>query len=250
MKVACLCCTYNRPKELANALQCFANQDYPANLCELIVLDDAGQYDVIPLLVNLAKQYEYINVKLVSTRYRFRTLGEKRNACAGLASPEIEAFCVWDDDDSYLPWHVSAHVQALQTADYVIPSCVYLDKKTRLERKQNTYMFHGGWSFTREAFQKVNGYPFMQSGQDKVLFERFKAAKLERGDTLQFDIRPSYIYSWFTTHKTHISAGPQNSYENLGSQIIRSHQIIRPKLIRNWEQLQKDEQDKCNAITE
>ncbi|HUT14422.1 MAG TPA: hypothetical protein VMY42_28310, partial [Thermoguttaceae bacterium] len=45
---------------------------------------------------------------LLSLGKRFRTLGEKPNACAALASADVDAFAVWDDDDICLPWHLEA----------------------------------------------------------------------------------------------------------------------------------------------
>ena len=111
MKIAAICCTYKRPKELANVIACFESQDYDDR--ELIILDDADQY----------QSQEGDRWRLISTQQRFRTLGEKRNASAALVSPEVDAYCVWDDDDVYLPWHMSAAVKTLQTgADYTIPS--------------------------------------------------------------------------------------------------------------------------------
>ncbi|MGE4341143.1 MAG: glycosyltransferase, partial [Pigmentiphaga sp.] len=43
MKIACLCCTFNRPAQLAEAIESFLRQTHPDK--ELIILDDAGQYD-------------------------------------------------------------------------------------------------------------------------------------------------------------------------------------------------------------
>src|SRR5690606_9462505 len=105
---------------LAQAIESFLRQDYPAELRELIVLDDADQY---------APQGGK-NWQIVSVPQRFRTLGEKRNASAALVSADVDAYCVWDDDDIYLPWHLSAAAQALADADYSIPTALYVDKRT------------------------------------------------------------------------------------------------------------------------
>jgi len=56
-------------------IHCFLEQDYPAGQRELIVLDDAGQYE----------NQSGPGWRLVSTAQRFPTLGEKRNAAAALA---------------------------------------------------------------------------------------------------------------------------------------------------------------------
>jgi len=226
LNLAAICCTYKRPKLLAEAIECFLRQDYPAELREMIVLDDAGQYE------NQVGD----GWRLVSSPVRFRTLGEKRNASAALVSPDVDAYCVWDDDDIYLPWHMCAAAEALRDADYAIPSIVLIDKKTRLERKSNHSLFHGAWSFRCEAFEQVGGYPFIQSGQDQGLLQRFRAAELRRVDPLEYEA-PSYIYRWFTVHQAHISAMGGNGYEILGGKQMESVGDIKPKWDRDWRDL-------------
>ena len=224
MKIAAICCTYKRPKELATAIECFRRQDYPPELRELIVLDDAGQYE------NQAGD----GWRIVSLPVRFRTLGEKRNASAALASPDVEAYCVWDDDDVYLPWHVSAAAAALSDADYTIPTVIFVDKRNRLERKPNQYLFHGAWAFRRAAFEQVGGYPWIQSGQDQGLLKRFKAANLRRADPIAFDPRPSYVYRWFTSHSTHLSAMGADGYARLGQKAVERIAKIEPRWEVDW----------------
>ena len=224
MKIAAICCTYKRPEQLASAIESFLRQDYPADLREMIVLDDAGQYE------NQCGE----GWRLVSTPVRFRTLGEKRNASAALVSPDVDAYCVWDDDDVYLPWHMSAAAAALAEAAYTIPTVIYSDKRSRLERRSNQYLFHGAWSFRRAAFDQVGGYPFIQSGQDQGLLRRFKSAKLRRGDPIQQDARPSYVYRWYTAHSKHISAMGANGYEQLGKVQIDGITKVDPIWERDW----------------
>jgi glycosyltransferase involved in cell wall biosynthesis len=228
MKLAAICCTYHRPKELAAVIECFLRQDYPAELRELIVLDDAGQY------ANQAAD----RWRLASLPVRFRTLGEKRNASAALVSADVDAYCVWDDDDIYLPWHMSSAAAALKDADYTIPTVIYTDKRDRLERKANQYLFHGAWAFRREAFERVGGYPFMQSGQDQGLLRRFKAAQLRRADPIQYDPRPSYVYRWCTIPgNRHISAMGKDGYERLGQLAASPVTTLVPRWDRNWVKL-------------
>lgn len=228
MKVACLCPTYKRPRELAEAIESFRRQTYPVDQRELIILDDAGQY-----LPDAADGFP--GIKLVTTKHRFRTLGEKRNASAGLCSPDVDAFVVWDDDDIYLPWHVAAAVAGLADADFTIPSKLWLDRKKRLESKANRSLFHGAWAFRREAFERVGGYPWIQSGQDQGLLKRFKAAGLRCADPIQLDPRPSYIYRWHTSHRNHISAMGANGYERLGRLPSDCGQPLKFGWSRDWE---------------
>jgi glycosyltransferase involved in cell wall biosynthesis len=227
MKLAAICCTYKRPGPLAEAVESFLRQDHPADLREMIVLDDAGQY-APDALAGAA------GVRLVTLPHRFRTLGEKRNASAALVSADVDAYCVWDDDDIYLPWHMSAAAAALAEADYTIPTVIYTDRRTRLERKDNQYLFHGAWAFRREAFEQVGGYPFIQSGQDQGLLRRFKAARLRRADPIQHNPRPSYIYRWHTAHAHHISAMGPDGYARLGDQSATGINSIAPRWERDW----------------
>ena len=231
MRIAAICCTYKRPKQLATAVESFLRQDYPAELREMIVLDDAGQYE----------NQSGDGWQLVSVPVRFRTLGEKRNASAALVSSDVDAYCVWDDDDVYLPWHISAAAAALTDADYAIPTMIYNDKRNRLERKTNQYLFHGAWAFRRTAFDQVGGYPFIQSGQDQGLLRRFKSAKMSRSDPIKSDPRPSYIYRWYTTHSHHISAMGSYGYERLSEIETDPIGLLRPCWNRDWEQLAADE---------
>ena len=70
---------------------------------ELVILDDAGQYE----------NQSGPRWRLISTTKRFPTLGEKRNAAAALVGDGVDALAVWDDDDFYLPWALSASAAAL-----------------------------------------------------------------------------------------------------------------------------------------
>ena len=227
MKIACLCSTFNRPAQLAEAVESFLRQTYPANLRELIILDDAGQY-----APDACDHLE--GVKLVTTRHRFRTLGEKRNACAALVSPDVEAYAVWDDDDIYLPWHLEAMAAVFAMGyQWSRPAEVWLDKRTRLERRATKGLFHGSWGFTREAFYHVGGYPPMQSGQDQALAGRFKKAGINSvspsefvtpstnsSDADRFQLAlPSYIYRWHTyPGARHISALGKDGYHLRGKE--------------------------------
>jgi hypothetical protein len=231
MKIAAICCTYKRPEQLETAIESFLRQDYPAELREMIVLDDAGQYE------NQSGE----GWRLASIPVRFRTLGEKRNASAALVSADVDAYCVWDDDDVYLPWHISAAVAALADAAYTIPTVIYKDKRNQLERKANQYLFHGAWSFRRTAFDHVGGYPFIQSGQDQGLLRRFKSEKLRRANPIKFDPRPSYIYRWYTAHSKHISAMGADGYEQLANDAADPIACLYPHWDRDWTKIADNE---------
>lgn len=243
MKIACLCSTFNRPAQLAEAVESFLRQNYPAELRELIILDDAGQYDP-------AACDHLPGVKLITTRHRFRTLGEKRNATAALAPSDVDAYAVWDDDDICLPWHLEAMAQVFAAGiPWSRPAEVWLDRRTSLQRKSTGGLFHGSWGFTREAFLSVGGYPAMQSGQDQALAARFKRAGILAASPSDiartasasaaptcgsFDL-PSYIYRWHTYPSArHISAMGKDGYQRRGQELVEHVARVAPCWSRDW----------------
>jgi len=172
LKIACLCCTYNRPAQLAEAVESFLRQTYPAELRELVILDDAGQYapdacDHLP------------GVKLITSKHRFRTLGEKRNACAALASPDVDAYAVWDDDDIYLPWHLQAMAEVFAAGNaWSLPAEVWIDRRTYLERKATKGLFHGSvtcscWSVVTRPCNRDRTRP-LPDGSRRPASSRFR----------------------------------------------------------------------------
>lgn len=158
MKITAGCITWNRPVELGRLIRCFELQDHPDR--ELIVLDDAGQYPDQP---------RGDRWQVVSIRQRFRTIGEKRTACMGLASSDSDAYAVWDDDDVFLPWALSSCVAALETAPWAQARVVLEwdnDGAGPGWHKQETFnrkdpfrpAYQSAWSFRREAYQAIGGY--------------------------------------------------------------------------------------------
>lgn len=211
MKIAVCCITYKRPKQLAEMLWCFNRQDYPHK--ELVILDDAQQYQSC-----CSK-----NWRLVSAPSRYRTMGEKRNACAELVSPDVDAIAIWDDDDLYLPWALSASVAALQHAEWSRPSVVLHPvpgSRNEVTQHETRGAFHAGWAYTRGLFERAGRYPEMQSGQDKVLAERMELAGAVISDPMPMGHKPFYIYPWPNTRDeamTHLSwlSNSGRSYEAL-----------------------------------
>lgn len=206
MKIAAVCATYLRPHLLGELIECFRRQDYPADQRELIILDDAGQYD----------HQEGDGWRLVSVPQRFCSLGEKFNALYGLVSSDVEAYAVAGDDDLYLPHWLSTLVRALRDADWTRPSKVYVERNGRLEEHPTGGLYHAAWGFRRSLFERVGGYPFTWSGCDQAIAGRFKRAKAKESDSCQFAVEP-YFVCRLTTRSYHLSwRGPgQQKYLEL-----------------------------------
>ena len=210
-RVACLCPTYRRPPRLlANAIACFEAQDYPAEARRLFVLDDAGE---------LAPQLG-ANWSIATTRTRYPTLPAKYNALVGLvdaarATPErweAEILVVWEDDDIYLPWHLSAIVGALYTPvaprykhgkAWSHPSRVWSLYGGHLHQEPAGGRFHASLAMRFEALVHIGGWPDTPRGD----FDQQLLAKLRRECGPPADpceaAPPSYVFRWGSTGSYH-----------------------------------------------
>lgn len=213
MKLAALCCTFRRPHTLGQLVESFLRQDYPAELRELVILDDAGQYE------NQAGD----RWRLVSIPARFRTLGEKRNACAALASADVEGFLVADDDDIYLPHWFSAQAEALKQADWSRPGLVLLEDGDALREAESDGLYHGGWAFRKETFYRVRGYGPHNNGEDQELAGRLNEAGAKCCDPCSF-ARPFYIYR-YDNNSYHLSYMDDADYRSLGDGEVSKSQV-------------------------
>lgn len=213
--VSCLCPTYRRPKLLENSIACFLAQDYPADRRELIVLDDAGE---------LGNQNGE-GWQIISIQRRFRSLPEKFNAMAGLAQGEI--LVVWEDDDIYLPHHISSHVTAMEGHVWSKPSKVLSDYTGQIQEEDATGRFHASIALTRQAFDQCGGWPLTLRGDfDQQLIARLNAVGMPADPT--FLAMPGYVFCWGSTGEYHGQAfmrGPddENWYDKILSRAPGSH---------------------------
>jgi glycosyltransferase involved in cell wall biosynthesis len=204
MKIAAVCVTYLRPRQLGQMLQCFLRQDYADR--ELVILDDAGQY---------SDQFGD-RWRLISTATRYASLGEKRNAATRCVSDDVEALAVWDDDDWYLPWALSASVAALVAAGWSRPSLVLHPRPDGTLRQHRTGgLFHGGWAYRREAFWQCGGYPPANNGEDQQLAQRLTENGTAEADPIELGFRPFYVYNW-ASQGYHLSGMGPHGYRRLG----------------------------------
>ncbi|MCZ2341702.1 MAG: hypothetical protein LC104_07885 [Bacteroidales bacterium] len=216
MKLAALCCTFHRPHLLGHLIESFLRQDYPRTHRELIILDDAGQYD------NQAGD----GWRLISVPARFRTLGEKRNACAALASPDTEGFLIADDDDIYWPHWFSAHARALKQSEWSRPSLVLLAHGDGLKERDTGGLYHASWAFRRTAFDRIRGYAALNNGEDQDLARRLMEANATICDPCAFV--PPFFYCRVDTGSYHLSYLDDAGYRDLARKPTRGKHTLQP----------------------
>lgn len=247
MRILCLCPTYNHARLLCNAIACFAAQTHPDRF--LLILDDAGQ---------IAEQ-SGDRWRIVTVPTRYPSLPAKYNALLEIAqcgppgpggSAGWDAVAVWDDDDVYFPWHLSAAAAAFEANPQyqsAKPSIVHSSYRhtmvcracgatTRdivdwqptacaLCGSANTYCqpireradgrFHGSLVIRREALERIGGWVQTRRADFDQQQLAATAAAGPVGDMLEWSPQqtPSYVYRWQTTGTTHCS-GLMRSADN------------------------------------
>ncbi len=198
--ISCLCPTFRRPKLLANILACYLAQDYPPERRELLILDDTGEF---------APQ-SGPGWELCSVSRRFHSLPEKYNALAGLARGDHLA--IWEDDDVYFPWHLSAHAQTLARGGFSKPSRVWCLHDGRLAQEHAAGRFHASVAFSRETSQLCGGWPLTLRGDFDLQFLKRLGEASPVADPCETH-HPGYVFRWMSTQAYHGQAfmrGPEN----------------------------------------
>jgi len=206
--ITCVCPTYGRFTRLRDSIGFFLHQDYPYK--RLIILNDAP----VPILC------DYPNVDVMNVDSRMESLGVKRQVLLNMVGTKLTAH--WDDDDVYLPWHLSECVRALQESQKGIArpkrgwrmAGSFANEYRIKEPKANRY--EGQWSFVTEAARKHGGYTKAWSGQCKPMMAAAKAAD----DRYVYEPLPSWSYAYrWESGVSHISSrgNTTESHDAFGS---------------------------------
>ena len=207
IKLSVCCCTYNRPHLLGELIQSFQIQTYPKDACELIILDDAGQYGDV----------RGENWQIVSFPRRFASLGEKRNACVSLTSPDYPYFVVADDDDIYLPWWLECHAKNFEHGTrWSFGGGCYWSENNAITGKwhyqDDSFLMHPAHAFEKSLFWEVGGYPHMAGWEDYQLFQTLLKGGYEHKDALELEQNPYLIYRRFTEER-HMTCVSVETYQ-------------------------------------
>ena len=196
MNLSCLMPTYGRPSLVQSSIACFLAQDHPPERRRLLILDDAGQIE--PQAGD--------GWTVWSTAVRAETLAEKYAELARLDAGWADAFVIWDDDDIYLPWHLSAHAAALGNARWSHPAQVWSLYTGGLELEPADGRFWAASAVRTDLLATVHG--FVQS--KAMMFDQMnlRAWRTQGGEPGR-PLPPSYVYGWGRSkHASSLSAGP------------------------------------------
>jgi glycosyltransferase involved in cell wall biosynthesis len=195
---------------LANAISCYLAQDYPSDRKELIILDDGCDYVLSKTTmgnINLRILDDNNSIYLVSAFNRYPTLTAKYNEMFRSSIGDI--IVVWEDDDIYLPHHISAHVKSIlhgTNNDCTKPATskpdsVYSLYTGSIETELASGRFHASLAFTKAATNHKGWIETPQADFDQQ-FIQFLKRNSAVVDTCIFD-SPSYCFRWGSTNSYH-----------------------------------------------
>jgi hypothetical protein len=109
-KISCICPTRGRFESLRESISFFLLQDYPNK--ELIIFNNHPQ-PIVPHQKLIKHNIKVIN----GGDYKDKPMGLIYNDCMKCVSEDSEYISIWDDDDMYLPWHLSSQMNKLLNSD-------------------------------------------------------------------------------------------------------------------------------------
>lgn len=225
LKIACLCPTFDRPKQLANAIACFEAQDYPQELRRLLILDDG--HSVVPersergweivaapeRFASLPEKYQALSLRAAAMTVgtecyadTFDDTGEPIDSWIQKVEEPFdpEAYAIWEDDDVYLPWHLSAHAEVLAKHPWSKPSRIWSTYPSPAEPvlESATGRFFASIAFRRDLFEQVGGFVITDRADFDQQFMRRLHDAAPPGDPAAL-YRPSYVFRWDDTGAPH-----------------------------------------------
>jgi hypothetical protein len=181
----------------------------------LLLLDDGG---------NISDQ-QGESWMLMSQPARMESLPAKYNLMIDFADvwwPDWDAIVVWDDDDIYLPHHVSAHAIALADHEWSHPLQVYstygIEPGEPLRIEPAAGRFHGSLAVRTDLIDRIGGWIDTRRAdfdQQQIAICQDLAEDPGRPDA---ELPPSYIFRWGDTGAGHCqglmtSAANEDWYE-------------------------------------
>ncbi len=194
--VACLCPTYGRPPHLiANTIKCFLDQDYADDRRELLIYDDLGNLSIDDAL-------RQRGVWLTSFDDRSASLPDKYNTMRRLAAiSHIQL--IWEDDELYLPHHISSYAAVLKTFQWAHPEEVWSTYTGSPEIEKSGGRFHAALGFRTKFLDSIKGWPHTNEPHFDQQLIAVASNTAVPGRPDQSDKGPSYVFRWNDTLATH-----------------------------------------------
>ena len=155
--ISCKCITYGRVDTLEEALYSFLIQDYPKDKCELVIVNDYPQQELV---------YDHPQVTIYNLDSTFPLIGEKENYAIERCKGELIA--VWDDDDVAMPNHlqnIAKHWQADTNIIHWETGVFYNEPSITAIRG----IGNSGIVYSKDVWEKIGKSPLENAGGDMTL---------------------------------------------------------------------------------
>lgn len=210
--ITCLQLSYGRPHLAVEAVESFLRQTYKNKL--LIIVNTHHS------TVRFTRKYENIKVYNVAT---FPHLSDLYRY--GLSLIKTKYFFFWDDDDIFLPWHITDRVKAkLGNPSYnaITHKVAFVSYENKIHALESN-MFVSQYLFDNNGTKPDSGITCWDVNWEKKSWNRYY---LSLPNT-----KPSYIYRWGTgdSHVSGGAAGEQGQHRNYLRNIEEKKKIDFPE---------------------
>jgi hypothetical protein len=185
-QVACLTCTFGRFQRMRECLAFFLAQDYPAK--RLFILNNHP----VPLRCDLPEVTVFNEPS--------DEPGIPRNRLLAKVGPEFEFVHTWDDDDAWLPWHLSQAVRQWSVISARWPglaawkparSWIRFERTGEYQLNANNYEAS---MMIQAGYMRLVGYADASGNEHRPLLDRLRKDKALA--TTEVGARASYVYTW------------------------------------------------------
>lgn len=181
--ISCKCITYGRVDTLVEALHSFLIQEYPADRCELIIVNDYPEQKLI---------FDHPQVTIYNLDETFLLIGEKENYAIERCKGELIA--VWDDDDVAMSNHLQNIAKHWQPDTNIIhwETGVFYNEPSITAI---TGVGNSGIVYSKDAWERIGKSPLENAGGDTTLTNRIHALG-GKVDVKMPDHEASWFYMW------------------------------------------------------
>jgi glycosyltransferase involved in cell wall biosynthesis len=212
MKVTSIMCTYGRFRCVERSISLFLDQDYEDK--ELVIFNTADT-DLV-----LSDELSKYDIKIVNNQYNlidgkpYSSIGQIRRDSLTFANGDL--YICWDDDDLYMPFHISQSVNGIKKTG-----------KTAWKPKKSYFSKNGGLNFElAENFMEASIIVDLKYLKNKGFNDETGSEHLKwyndltsRDELFIEDVNPfeSYCFNWgdwFAPHKQSGDIKNPNNFEN------------------------------------
>lgn len=181
--ISCKCITYGRVDTLVEALHSFLIQEYPADRCELIIVNDYPEQKLI---------FDHPQVTIYNLDETFPLIGEKENYAIERCNGDLIA--VWDDDDVAMSNHLMNIANHWKEDTNIIhwETGVFYNEPSITAI---TGVGNSGIVYSKDVWERIGKSPLENAGGDTTLTNRIHALG-GKVDVKMPDNEASWFYMW------------------------------------------------------